>query len=81
MRLVRKNRNGPFSEDNCAWQETEESDEEVAARWDAFITPIRERFKDELEKLEEEKAYIKTTTVWRYEHPDIIRAGNGSANV
>lgn len=80
-RLVRKNRNGPFSEDNCVWHETEESDEEAAARWDAFITPIREQYKAELEQLEREKANCRKTTVWQYEHPDIIRARKGCANV
>lgn len=81
MRLVRIRRSGPFSEDNCEWKQPEESEEETAARWDAFITPIRERYKDELEFLEQEKQKCKKTTVWQYEHPDIIRARKGSVDV
>lgn len=81
LRLVRIRRNGPFSEDNCAWHKPAETEEEMAERWDAFITPIREHYKAELEQLEQEKARCRKTTVWQYEHPDIIRARRGNANV
>lgn len=83
-RLVRISLCGPFSEDNCQWaahtRSTEETDEERAARWDNFVIPIRERFKDELARLEREKAEREKRTAWQYEHPDRLREmeeGNG----
>lgn len=76
-RLVRLSLTGPYSEDNCVWADpkrtTEETDEERAARWDAFVIPIRERFKDELERIEAEKAERQKITLWQYEHPDRVR--------
>lgn len=76
--LVRKSKAGPFSEDNLFWaqrQQPGETDDERAARWDAFVNPIREQHNKTLERLQEEKRQAAKVTVWRYEHPDLVREG------
>lgn len=79
-RLIRINRKGPFSADNCAWESdvlSADSDQARAAEWDAFVGPIRERYKDDLERLEAEKKDRSVVRVWQYEHPDRIREMRG----
>ena len=78
-RIGRIDATGPFSRDNCVWMnklgEYEESDEERAARWDALVEPIREQFKDTLAEIEKKKQEEQKQTVFRYEHPDLVREG------
>jgi hypothetical protein len=79
-KMCRKSKAGPFSADNCFFTDMgvrtwETEAEKAAAQWDAFITPIREQHRETLERLNEQNRKVSTTTVWRYEHPDLVREG------
>lgn len=92
-RLRRIDRSLEYSPDNCTWEDVSKEsvkrskykDHEMKIcreQWDEFVTPIRERFKDELERIanaenepcpEEDKPGARKC--WRYEHPDLVREG------
>lgn len=80
MRVSRKDINGPYSEDNLVCvtpPDKNDVDEERAAKWDAVVIPLREQFKNELERLAEEEKERSVVHVWQYEHPDRIREMRG----
>lgn len=92
-RLRRIDRSLEYSPDNCIWEDVstepvkqskymEFEMKSCREQWDKFVTPIRERFKDELEQIanaektprpEEDKPGVQK--FWRYEHPDLVRGG------
>lgn len=75
-KLVRLNRNGPYSQENCVFKSPEESDEYhkmLVSKWESIMSPIRERFKEELAEIERRKP--KGKQYFRYEHPDLVREG------
>ena len=56
---------------------------EMAKKWEAGVGPIREQLRPVLDRLAKEKQY-GSTTVFRYEHPDLVREGivfEGSGSV
>ena len=76
-----------YSPDNCIWSElqyrkkfTQSELKEYIARWDNFVNPIRERFRNELEAVqnsaeEQPRRIPKVRETFKYEHPDLVREG------
>ena len=70
---------GPYSPANCRWTDkplnpaTLRNLQECIKQWDDFASPIRERYKAELDEIERREP--KPREFFRYEHPDLVREG------
>jgi hypothetical protein len=73
MALHRIDVNLPYGPNNCKWVPmtgSEEYKKKMAARWDHIMTPIRERYKQQIQETKNRKKEY-----FRYEHPDLVREG------
>ena len=86
LKLKRRDDTLPWCRDNCIWEEAQGDPQvlkEMARKWEAGVGPIREQLRPVLDRLAKEKQY-GSTTVFRYEHPDLVREGivfEGSGSV
>jgi hypothetical protein len=87
-RLRRIDNSLDYSPDNMEWVDLEMAspsseiqNQRAIAKWNRFVEPIRERFRDELEllvEMERQKKIREEQQVrefFRYEHPDLVREG------
>ena len=77
LKLKRRDDTLPYCRENCIWEETKVNTyelQEMAKKWEAGVGPIREKLRPVLDRLAKEKQYGRTT-VFRYEHPDLVREG------
>lgn len=71
-RLERIDDKKPYSKANCKWVPigSEMYIKQLAKRWDEIMTPIRERYEEQLQE-----ARVRKKEYFRYEHPDLVREG------
>lgn len=83
MRLVRIDKNGPFSRDNCKWvsmssESNEKIKQEMAEKWERGVGPIREKLRPQIDaqiRKQAIEAEKNRHVVWRYPHPDLVKEG------
>jgi hypothetical protein len=87
-RLHRIDKGREYSPDNMEWvdvdvdsKSSELVKQKAIAKWNRFIEPIRERYQEELDRLEEIEKQERTQKeqpareFFQYEHPDLVREG------